>query len=174
MRNRSILPLLLGAVVVLGLVFFGGPGLLGQLAETTTPAPPSSAAPGPGATPLAPVQTVPVQTVPAETLPATPGEAVENPSGLPSIPESGLPAEGRRVLALIRAGGPYQYSQDDQTFVNFERILPRRDRGYYREYTVPTPGERDRGARRIVAGEDGEKYYTDDHYESFKFIAEGS
>jgi ribonuclease T1 len=78
------------------------------------------------------------------------------------------------VLALIRAGGPYQYSQDDQTFGNFERILPRRDRGYYREYTVPTPGERDRGARRIVAGEGGDKYYTDDHYESFKFIAEGS
>lgn len=169
MRNRSILPLLLAAVVVLGLFFFGGPGLLGQLTETTTPAPPSSAVPGPGATPLAPVETVP-----AETLPAAPGEAGENPSGLSSIPESGLPPEGRRVLALIRAGGPYQYSQDDQTFGNFERILPRRDRGYYREYTVPTPGERDRGARRIVAGEDGEKYYTDDHYESFKFIAEGS
>lgn len=169
MRNRSFLPLLLGAVVVLGLVLFGGPGLLGQLAETTTPAPPSSAAPGPGATPI-----TPVQTVPAGTLPAAPGEAVQNPSGLPSIPESRLPAEGRRVLALIRAGGPYQYSQDDQTFGNFERILPRRDRGYYREYTVPTPGERDRGARRIVAGDGGEKYYTDDHYESFKFIAEGS
>src|SRR5688572_12291560 len=55
---------------------------------------------------------------------------------------------------------------------NFERILPRRDRGYYREYTVPTPGESDRGARRIVAGDGGEKYYTDDHYETFRFIAE--
>jgi ribonuclease T1 len=103
-----------------------------------------------------------------------PAPAANNPSGLPAIPESELPAEGRRVLELIRAGGPYRYSQDDQVFGNFERILPRRDRGYYREYTVPTPGESDRGARRIVAGDNGEKYYTDDHYESFTFIAEGS
>ncbi|GAB5078742.1 guanyl-specific ribonuclease [Arthrobacter sp. AD-310] len=169
MRNRSTLSLLLGALVVLALVFFGGPGLLGRPTETTTPAPASSAPPLPGPN----AQATP-GTAPAGTDPARPVEAVENPSGLPSIPESSLPAEGRRVLALIRAGGPFQYSQDDQAFGNFERILPRRDRGYYREYTVPTPGERDRGARRIVAGDGGEKYYTDDHYESFRFIAEGS
>lgn len=168
MRNRSSLSLLLGALVVLALVVFGGPGLLDRDTETTTPAPASSAPPLPGPNTQAPPGTAP------GTVPAAPVEAVENPSGLPSIPESGLPAEGRRVLALIRAGGPFQYSQDDQAFGNFERILPRRDRGYYREYTVPTPGERDRGARRIVAGEGGEKYYTDDHYESFRFIAEGS
>jgi ribonuclease T1 len=170
MRNRSIVPLLLGALVVLGLVLFGGPGLLGQLTETTTPAPPSSAASAPGST----TSPAPVQAAPTQAAPASTGGTAQNPSGLSSIPESSLPPEGRRVLALIRAGGPYQYSQDDQTFGNFERILPRRDRGYYREYTVPTPGERDRGARRIVAGEGGDKYYTDDHYESFKFIAEGS
>jgi ribonuclease T1 len=149
-RNRSILPLLLGALVAAALLVVGLPGLSGQLTETTPAQPPGASAPAP------------------------PVESVDNPSGLPAIPESGLPAEGRRVLALIRAGGPYRYSQDDQVFGNFERILPRRDRGYYREYTVPTPGEGDRGARRIVAGDGGEKYYTDDHYESFKFIAEGS
>ncbi|TLM81188.1 ribonuclease [Pseudarthrobacter sp. NamE2] len=162
MRNRSLLPLLLSALAVLALLAFGGSGLLGQLTDTTTPAPPSTAAAAPGGT------------APSGPAPAVPAPAADNPSGLPAIRESELPAEGRRVLALIRAGGPYQYSQDDRTFGNFERLLPRRDRGYYREYTVPTPGESDRGARRIVAGGGGEKYYTEDHYESFKFIAEGS
>ena len=156
MRNRSILPLLLLAgLVVLALFAFGGTGFLGQLTESTTPEAASTAEPAPAA-------------------PAPPAPAPENPSGLPEVRESALPAEGRKILNLIRAGGPYRYSQDDQTFGNFERILPRRDRGYYREYTVPTPGEPDRGARRIVAGAGGDKYYTDDHYESFKFIAEGS
>ena len=155
MRNRSILPLLLTGLVVLALFAFGGTGFLGQLTESTTPEAASTAEPAPAA-------------------PAPPAPAPENPSGLPEVRESALPAEGRKILNLIRAGGPYRYSQDDQTFGNFERILPRRDRGYYREYTVPTPGEPDRGARRIVAGAGGDKYYTDDHYESFKFIAEGS
>ena len=162
MRNRSILPLLLTGLVVLALFAFGGTGFLGQLTESTTPEAASTAEPAPGAASGTPA------------APAPPAPAPENPSGLPEVRESALPAEGRRVLNLIRAGGPYRYSQDDQTFGNFERILPRRDRGYYREYTVPTPGEPDRGARRIVAGAGGDKYYTDDHYESFKFIAEGS
>ena len=99
--------------------------------------------------------------------------AVPNPSGLAAVRESQLPAEGRRTLALIRQGGPFPYTRDGATFSNFERLLPRKSGGYYKEYTVPTPGESDRGARRIVAGRDGEKYYTPDHYESFKFIAEG-
>lgn len=99
--------------------------------------------------------------------------AVANPSGLAVIRESQLPADGRRTLALIRQGGPFPYNRDGVTFGNFERLLPRKSGGYYKEYTVPTPGESDRGARRIVAGKDGEKYYTPDHYESFKFIAEG-
>lgn len=106
-------------------------------------------------------------------MPSGTATAVPNPSGLPVIRESQLPAEGRRTLALIRQGGPFPYSRDGVTFSNFERLLPRKSGGYYKEYTVPTPGESDRGARRIVAGTGGEKYYTRDHYESFKFIAEG-
>lgn len=102
------------------------------------------------------------------------GTPVRNPSSLPEIRESDLPPEARETLALIRAGGPYPYRQDDERFGNFERILPRQPSGYYREYTVETPGETDRGARRIVAGDGGEKYYTSDHYDSFRFIAEGS
>ena len=83
-----------------------------------------------------------------------------------------LPAEARATLALIKAGGPFPHQQDGRTFGNRENLLPQRGRGYYREYTVRTPGARDRGARRIVAGMGGEHYYTADHYRSFKRIRE--
>ena len=83
-----------------------------------------------------------------------------------------LPAEARHTLVLVKAGGPFPYPQDGRTFGNREKLLPRRDRGYYREYTVATPGSRDRGARRLVAGKAGEFYYTADHYRSFQRIRE--
>jgi ribonuclease T1 len=83
-----------------------------------------------------------------------------------------LPAEARQTLALIRAGGPFPHSKDGSAFRNREGLLPKRNRGYYREYTVKTPGARDRGARRIVSGMPGEYYYTEDHYRSFKRIVE--
>ena len=82
-----------------------------------------------------------------------------------------LPIEARSTLALIKAGGPFPYAQDGRVFSNREKLLPMQRRGYYREYTVRTPGVRDRGARRIVAG-GGEFYYTADHYRSFKRILE--
>ena len=88
------------------------------------------------------------------------------------IPAQRLPAEARQTLALIKAGGPYPYSQDGRTFHNREKRLPQKGRGYYREYTVNTPGSRDRGARRIVSGRSGEHYYTEDHYRSFRRILE--
>ena len=81
-----------------------------------------------------------------------------------------LPAEARATIALIRKGGPYPYARDGAVFSNREKILPLQKRGYYREYTVKTPGERTRGARRIVAGASGELYYTDDHYASFRRV----
>ncbi len=83
-----------------------------------------------------------------------------------------LPPEARQTIALIGQGGPFPYRKDGAVFGNRERLLPLRERGYYREYTVRTPGARDRGARRIVAGRGGELYYTDDHYRSFKRILE--
>jgi ribonuclease T1 len=83
-----------------------------------------------------------------------------------------LPREAHATLALIKAGGPFAYARDNSAFGNRERLLPARGRGYYREYTVPTPGARDRGARRIVAGAPGEYYYSDDHYNSFRRIRE--
>ena len=83
-----------------------------------------------------------------------------------------LPKEARTTLALIKAGGPFPFEKDASTFGNREGQLPRERRGYYREYTVRTPGSRDRGARRIVAGKPGEYYYTEDHYRTFRRIIE--
>lgn len=88
------------------------------------------------------------------------------------VPLAKLPAEARQTLALIKAGGPFPYPQDGRAFGNREGLLPKRERGYYREYSVKTPGARDRGARRIVSGRSGEYYYTEDHYRSFRHIIE--
>lgn len=92
---------------------------------------------------------------------------------------SELPRQARETLELIRRGGPFPYRKDGTVFQNREGRLPKQPRGYYTEYTVRTPGERDRGARRIVAGRgaagdpatSGEYYYTADHYETFRRIA---
>jgi ribonuclease T1 len=83
-----------------------------------------------------------------------------------------LPPEAKQTLALVRANGPFPYARDGAVFSNREGLLPERERGYYREYTVKTPGRQDRGARRIVAGRAGEYYYTDDHYRSFRRVVQ--
>ena len=100
--------------------------------------------------------------------------ALEKSSGLPTIGVAELPKEGRETLALIRKGGPYPYAKDGTIFSNRERILPNPPRGFYHEYTVKTPGARDRGARRIICGGKQQQicYYTGDHYASFKIINE--
>ncbi|MGW0878603.1 ribonuclease domain-containing protein [Streptomyces sp. NPDC002671] len=106
------------------------------------------------------------------THPST-GTAVPTPAwvrGMRTVEASELPAEARQTLALIDQGGPFPYARDGVVFGNFEGRLPRHERGYYHEYTVRTPGSRDRGARRIVAGEHAEIYYTDDHYKSFRAV----
>lgn len=92
-------------------------------------------------------------------------------SGLRWVDVDALPAEAGETLELIDDGGPYPYDRDGVVFGNFEGILPDHQRGYYHEYTVPTPGEDDRGARRIVTGDADEFFYTGDHYESFERIA---
>lgn len=88
-----------------------------------------------------------------------------------------LPAQGRSMMGLIYQGGPFRHEKDGVVFGNRERLLPARDRGYYREYTVRTPGERSRGARRIVCGglqpaAPDACYYTDDHYASYRRIVQ--
>ena len=96
--------------------------------------------------------------------------------GAQTVALATLPPEARQTHRLILSGGPFPYAKDSNVFGNFERRLPRRERGFYREYTVTTPGSRDRGARRIVCG--GRQptapeacYYTADHYASFRLIA---
>lgn len=87
-----------------------------------------------------------------------------------------LPRQGRVTYELIRQGGPFPYGKDGTVFGNRERLLPAEKRGYYREYTVTTPGSRDRGARRIVCGGPARAphacYYSADHYASFRKIVE--
>lgn len=94
------------------------------------------------------------------------------PATIGEIRAADLPREAQATLALIRKGGPYPYARDGVVFGNREALLPGQRRGYYREYTVKTPGERTRGARRIVAGKGGELYYTEDHYNHFSRIVE--
>lgn len=93
-----------------------------------------------------------------------------------AIGRAQLPHEAVDTLNLIAAGGPYPYAKDGVVFGNFERLLPSHPRGYYHEYTVPTPRARNRGARRIVCGGPPRRtdncFYSDDHYNSFKRIVE--
>lgn len=86
--------------------------------------------------------------------------------GAARIAWSALPPEARETIARIKKGGPYPYRKDGSAFGNRERHLPPRKAGFYREYTVPTPGAKDRGARRIVASRDGAFFYSPDHYRS--------
>lgn len=91
--------------------------------------------------------------------------------GIPYVALTSLPAEAEQTVELIDEGGPFPHpGKDGSTFANFEGVLPDRARGYYAEYTVETPGVSHRGARRIVAGDGGELYWTEDHYESFERI----
>jgi ribonuclease T1 len=100
----------------------------------------------------------------------------KGPVPLSEVELANLPKEARRTLVLVKQGGPFPFAKDGVVFGNYEGVLPKRKRGYYHEYTVPTPGKRSRGARRIIAGGDpqtsGEYFYTDDHYSTFRRIKE--
>ena len=100
------------------------------------------------------------------------GCAVDSNDNISTISVDSLPQEALETLRLIKAGGPFPFRQDGTVFHNFEGLLPDKPDGYYQEYTVITPGASDRGARRIVSGANGENYYTEDHYASFKLIKE--
>lgn len=153
---------LLTAVLLVAWLLVDGGGPAGPSGSTTSPSSPSSssstAVVGPGA---------------SETTEDTGEDGGTDPeSGLPLVQVSDLPPEVAETIALIDAGGPFpEPDRDGSTFENREDLLPEHPLGYYKEYTVPTPGRDDRGARRIVAGEGGELYYTGDHYRSFSRIA---
>ncbi len=103
------------------------------------------------------------------------GSGIDSRTGTVVFDE--LPVQGRKVVKLIYQGGPFRYDKDGSVFGNREKLLPASNRSYYREYTVQTPGERSRGARRIVCGGfvptmPDACYYTDDHYASFRRIVQ--
>jgi ribonuclease T1 len=100
---------------------------------------------------------------------SAPSPAIETAG---AVRAADLPKEARETLALIRQGGPFPYSRDGAMFANREGRLPRAPGGTYREYTVKTPGSRDRGVRRIIAAESNQYWYTADHYRSFRRIVE--
>ncbi|MFD0739746.1 ribonuclease domain-containing protein [Lysobacter koreensis] len=140
---------LLAAIVLLGLWFWTQrPDQGGELATPATP---------PGSPPV----------VLSDARPPQPAEAGRSPAS--AYPEF-LPREAHAVLAAIARGGPYAYRQDGGVFQNRERLLPAQPRGYYREFTVATPGSDDRGARRLITGGEPpvEYFYTEDHYRSFR------
>ena len=112
----------------------------------------------------------------AACLVASGASALARPDALPEVAVTALPREAREVLALVRTGGQFRFDRDGVVFGNREHLLPAQARGYYHEYTVPTPGTKGRGARRIVCG--GPKtvpaacFYSADHYQSFARIRE--
>lgn len=133
--------------------------------------------PSPTLTEPAPTETTapPTATIVPPTSTSVPPTATSPPrrySNLPTVRLDQLPPEAQTTIELIASDGPFPYDRDGITFQNRERLLPAKPRGYYREFTVITPGINHRGARRIVAGDDGELYYTDDHYASFREVIE--
>ncbi len=107
----------------------------------------------------------------ATQVPAAFSTPVSQSSGnYKTIVITALPSEARTTLKLIAAHGLFPYRQDGVVFQNREGVLPKKGNGYYHEYTVVTPGSADRGTRRIIAGSQGELYYTDDHYVTFRLI----
>ncbi|MFT4178529.1 MAG: ribonuclease domain-containing protein [Thermomonas sp.] len=155
MRQRELIPWLL-VIILAAAVWWLWPKPAAQ-PSVSMPAPQASGAPASthASEPLAGVE--------------TPAVEAETPSPNATLPAF-LPKEAHATIALIQRGGPYPHRQDGSTFGNREGHLPRKPRGWYREFTVETPGLRHRGARRIITGGDPprEWYYTDDHYDSFR------
>jgi ribonuclease T1 len=185
MKSRPS-PLLWGLAILILVAFFylflanrpsrpaGVAGVTPPAAEAAAAASPAEATTEATAEPGAAARgrKTPAPTATATRKPRATATVPPTRDGLSTITPEELPPEALETLALIARGGPFPFSKDGTTFQNREQILPRKRGGYYREYTVITPGEDDRGARRIVAGAEGELYYTDDHYESFSRIVE--
>ena len=139
------------------------PALEATSAPAEEPAAAAEAVTAEGNATAAPTATPTTAPTVAPTMPAT-------INGLPTIAWNDLPPEAWDTIELIDQGGPFPYDRDGLTFQNREGLLPQERSGFYSEYTVETPGSSDRGARRIIEGQDGVLYYTDDHYDSFSVV----
>lgn len=193
MQGRSLRRLLavLSSLLVLVVVIAGIIFTQGDPSANGTATPPASVATTTVVVAARGVTVTPVPTVSSRQAQPTPTTAAasggrQNPTvtptprqrgtapvaddGLPTIAFGSLPPEAQRTIDLIDRGGPFPYDRDGIVFGNRERLLPGQPNGYYHEYTVITPGSSDRGARRIIAGQGGQLYYTDDHYQSFRRV----
>ena len=167
---RLWLGLLVACVALVLLSGCDGIAVQTEPAVRQTPIVAASRQAAPTATPRAQPRRTPTATprrTPTAAPRAQPSRQRTSASGLPLIGIEQLPREAQRTIELIESDGPFPYDKDGATFSNREGLLPSEPRGYYAEYTVITPGSDDRGARRIIAGRNGELYYTDDHYASF-------
>lgn len=139
---------------------------LALLAASAEP-PPTAVAP---ATQASATRATQASATPTVRATRTPRPTRTPADGLLTVALAKLPPQARETIRLIQKGGPFPYKRDGVTFENREGLLPKRPSGYYKEYTVVTPGSADRGARRVIAGEGGELYYTDDHYDTFRRV----
>jgi ribonuclease T1 len=167
--------LMLLAVVAMGYLLVNGPDSGDSTGAGADAVPTEAQILGSTTTRVAAGATVPTTTRVAagSAVPTTTSRPAKDPNGLTIVRAAQLPKEAQQTLALIAKGGPYPFDRDGVVFQNREGILPKKTSGYYHEYTVVTPGERDRGARRIVTGSGDERYYTADHYESFVRVEVG-
>ncbi len=153
LRNRFV-PITLGILIVVLLIGWSA----GQRQDRR-----------PLSTPTTTLQVTP-RAVATDRAPVSTASGSRSAASGKTIAYDDLPSGGRRTLYLIDEGGPYPYRQDNSIYQNRNRALPSRVRGYYREYTVKTPDSPDRGARRIIVGQDGTAYYTADHYDTFRRV----
>jgi ribonuclease T1 len=173
-RSTISAGILVVALILIAVIQWNNGNLpgFGPTSTTNTPVPTLAATSqaqdiAPAAQPAAQSQAAPTPKVAATN--AVPTTQTRH-SNLSIVAFTELPPEAQHTIQLIDNGGPFPYSKDGTIFQNRERLLPQQLRGYYAEYTVPTPGASNRGARRIVTGKDGELYYTDDHYASFREV----
>ncbi|GIG60464.1 hypothetical protein Lfu02_48360 [Longispora fulva] len=158
LASAAVLVVAVLAVLLIGRLASGPTAPAKDNAQVTATVPDGTTAPVTGKSPSTKPRPSPT------TAPPTPR------SGLKTIKVADLPAEGRKTLTLIDQGGPFPYKQDGVIFENRDQRLPQKAGGYYHEYTVVTPGESDRGARRLITGDDGDLYYTADHYDTFQQV----
>lgn len=175
MRKRNpVIFVIVGFAVLLVLVLVLGNARRAQddpaLATTSRPATITPSTLRPATSTTAPGSPTTATTTARATTTVTLAPGVTVPKGMRSVRASALPPEARTTLGLIASDGPFPYDQDGVVFQNREQHLPTKANGYYHEFTVETPGSPDRGARRIITGEAGERFYTDDHYDTFRWV----
>lgn len=169
-RLRLIIGLIFAIITVVTYATRQSRGEAGESGIFPTPETPPPAPKTPKQVPP-PTPKAELPTLPSSNTPEARGDVpVPIFPNEPTIRLAELPEEARATLQRIEAGGPFPFERDGITFKNREGNLMDRPDGYWREYTVITPGDRTRGARRIVAGSKGERYYSDDHYQSFRRV----